>query len=99
MTSATNSTTASVIRVHSSLGRHSYPPRNPTSPRDPVKEVAKDLALFIDSTAVTLEKMMDHQKHVVKVLEEIDERLRILLERVRRLEDLVGGNLVREGYN
>lgn len=102
MTSASTSTTASIIRVHSSPARHSVPPRNRSrlqTADTAVSQLARNLETFSESTTDTLEKMLDHQKHFVKVLAEIDDRIKALVDRVRRLEDLVGGNIVREGYN
>ena len=102
MTSATSST--SILRVHSSPARHSVPPRS-HSRRDtqiadtPLSQLARNFEVFTEVTTDTIEKLAAHNKAIVKMLHEVDERIKELAERVRRLENLVGGNIVREGYN
>ena len=102
MTSATSST--SLSRVHSAPVRHSVPPRS-HSRRDtqiadtPLSQLTKHFEVFSDVTTDTIEKLAAHNKAMVKMLHEVDERIKELAERVRRLENLVGGNIVREGYN
>lgn len=104
MTAATTSTTDSVIRVHSSPARHTVPPRTHSSRSTQradtaVSQLARNLETFQEATGETLQRMLDHQKHFIKLIADMDEKIRLLVERVRRLEDLVGGNIVREGYN
>jgi hypothetical protein len=99
MTSST-----SIVRVHSSPARHSVPPRSHSGRGShvadtSVSEVGRRLDTFSQATTDTLESLATHNRTVVRVLAELDEKLRALSERIRRLEDLVGGNLVREGYN
>jgi glutaredoxin 2 len=47
----------------------------------------------------SVEKMGEQMDKFLSVLEDADQRIKDLTARVRTLENLIGGNMVREGYN